>query len=400
MELYRMMDRKLGFGKKMGNDLYIHKNYENLIPNIEKYKELLPGELGNDFVYTIVKYNFKDNSVSFIKSTNFDTADEPIVDDSYKVNLDGNVKYRPKPKRDQIYHHKWMFVKPDYEGFDYQKSQLRSMNWFKNYEYDSKIIGYKDYWDSLPFNESYTQEEIQIANRTSRVSKTPGYVGGNPIVPRYVEMIACTCDSILDFGSGKYPLHAIKLKDKGYNKIKTYDFGRNFNPKYHDVDALEHKYDIIYASNVLNVQSSENMLRRTIEQIKSLMKKSSMFIANYPSAPRKSDLTYRQIKDILKEYFEVDELSAKDKVLQMRPKSKERYDKMNENINIYRGNKRIDDFESFKMIVKNYDITKPNSNPYTKGLESKEISWEEIFRINKKPGNNRYIKPYEKGNIY
>ncbi|MCB1713186.1 MAG: hypothetical protein KDH96_12150, partial [Candidatus Riesia sp.] len=345
-----------------------------------------------NFDYDIVKYNKVDHSISFIKSNNWDDYDEPVVDDSYKVSIDGNVKYRPKPKRDQIYHHKWMFVRPDYNGFDYYESKLRSLKWYKNYDYDYRKIGYKDYWDNLSLNESskhemnnvnvgdifiskktgfkyecikvwysgvelisignkdnsfpclykrlnsdfykkvneeITDEETRIMNSTSRTNKEgKGSVGYRAVVPTFVEMIACKKDLILDYGAGKYPLHAFRLKEKGYN-VKSYDFGNNFDPTLHDKDALQHKYDVIYASNVLNVQLSEEIMRETIEEIKSLMKPQSIFIANYPRKPRKNDIDFRRVKKILSDYFEVTVLSSKKLVLQMRLRNDNRIVKEN-----------------------------------------------------------------------
>lgn len=383
MELDRMMDKDFGFGKKMGNDIYIHRNYESYLPQdvLSKARKLLP----KGFNYTILKWNKKDNSISFIESSDFDTANEPTVDSSYKVSSDGVVKFRAKPKRDQIYHHKWMFVQPSYTGFDYQESKVRSLNWYKKYDYDSKMIGYKDYWDSLNISESYTEEEIDIANKTSRTSKNPGAVGGMAVVPEFVEKLACKSDLILDFGAGKYPLHALRLKNKGY-KVKSYDFGKNFNVSFHDKDALDYKYNIVYASNVLNVQSNEDMFRRTIEQIIGLMKDESIFVANYPASPRKMGASMNDIKEILSDYFTITNLGKQ--TMLMRPK-KPQIDMQNES-------RVVGNFESFSMVIKNHDILKNDSDYNQYG--TKEIKWDNI--LNKPVNDTKYIKPYEKGNLY
>jgi len=383
IELDRMMDKSFEFGKKMGNDVYMHKNYESYLPSdiLKENKSLLP----KDFNYTIIKWNKKDNSMSFIESKDFDTSDEPIVDSSYKVS-NGNIRLRDKPKRDQIYHHKWMFVQPDYTGFNYDESKLRSLSWYKKYDYDSKMIGYKDYWDKLKMNESYTIEEMEIANKTSRTSKNPGAVSNNAIVPKFVLQYANQNDLILDYGSGKYPLHALRLKEKGYN-VKSHDFGRNFNSEFHDVDALDNQYDVVYASNVLNVQSSEIMLKSTIEQIIGLMKKDAIFIANYPQTPRKMDLSFVDIKDILSEYFDVASLGKN--VMLMKIKSA--------NENLY-SKRVVGNFETFTLNIRDYDITKNNQISHQEQYGSRNIGWEDIFKSNSVTNPN-YIKPYEKGNF-
>jgi len=380
IELDRMMDKDFGFGKKMGNDVYIHRNYESYLPSdiLLENKKLLP----KDFNYTIVKWNKKDNSMSFIESKDFDISDEPIVDNSYKVG-DGNIRFRFKPKRDQIYHHKWMFVKPDYKGFNYDESKLRSLSWYKKYDYDSRMIGYKDYWDTLKMNESYTIDEMETANKTSRTSRNPGAVSDNAVVPKFVLQYANKNDLILDYGAGKYPLHSLRLKEKGY-KIKSHDFGRNFNSEFHDVDALDNQYDVIYASNVLNVQSSEVMLKSTIQQIIGLMKKDAIFIANYPQSPRKMNLSFSDIKDILGEYFDVDLLGKNTMLMKMKSVNESLYPK-----------RVVGTFNTFTMGIKNYDITKNNQVSHQEQYVSRNIGWEDLFKSNK-VANSNYIKPYEK----
>ena len=52
-------------------------------------------------------------------------------------------------------------------------------------------------------------------------------------------------------------------------------------------------------------KSNEEMLKSTIDQIIKLMKKDCLFIANYPSSPRKMELSFNELKDILGEYFDV-----------------------------------------------------------------------------------------------
>jgi len=367
LELNRMIDKELGFGKKMGNDVYIHRKYENVIPfNIlNNNKTLLP----DTFNYTIIKWNKKDNSMSFIESIDFNISDEPIVGDSIKI-YNNIVKYRKKPNRDQIYHHKWMFVKNDYDGFNYINSKLRSLKWYKKYNYDSKKIGYKDYWDSLNIKENYNNDEIDIANKTNRLNKNVGAVGLNAIVPKYVLKYANKTDKILDFGSGKYPYYTLKLRNEGYNVI-SYDFGKNIT-EYHDVNALNKKYDIIFASNVLNVQSSINMLKITIESIINCMKHDSIFIANYPYAPRKMSLSFNDIINILKQYFIVKK--EKNNVLIMKLKE------------IKENN------ENYSMIIKDYNLF--NNKIDGKITQTKKIDWDEIFH--KKEIVDNYIRPYEK----
>ena len=140
-------DKNFGVGKKIGNDLYVHKSAEDVIPvDILNNARRLIG----DFPYDVVKYNKKDNSISFIESPDFDTSPEPIIGNSIKVNADGSVS-KPRKGGNVIYHHKWNMVRPDYDGFDYNESMLRSAQWTSALEgtgINRNKIGNKNYWDS------------------------------------------------------------------------------------------------------------------------------------------------------------------------------------------------------------------------------------------------------------
>ena len=146
---------------------------------------------------------------------------------------------------------------------------------------------------------TYTSEEIKIANKTSRNSLA---VGERAIVPRYVQLYIKKEQSILDFGAGKAAAHALRFKEKGYN-ITAYDFGGNCIEGLHDPNALSKKYDLVYASNVLNVQSTERMLDLTILQIKRVMNDPAIFIANYPLTPRKLNLNGKEMLKYLQLHF-------------------------------------------------------------------------------------------------
>lgn len=135
-------------GKRMGHDLYVHKSQEYTLPQDElnKAKSHLP----KDHDYAIVKHNKKTGDFSFIKSHDWDSADEPTVGHSIKVSSDGGVKHTKQKSDPQIYHHKWQFVGDDYKGFDVDKSKERSKHWKSvvgvNKEVSSRI-GTKSYWD-------------------------------------------------------------------------------------------------------------------------------------------------------------------------------------------------------------------------------------------------------------
>jgi hypothetical protein len=142
------------------------------------------------------------------------------------------------------------------------------------------------------------QDLVRQANKTSR---NTGAVGAKAIVPRYVQSIAKPSDTILDFGAGKAAAHALRLQAAGLN-VTPYEFGDNSIPGLHNPDALNNKYSIVYASNVLNVQGSEEMLRDTLDQLTSVLSNGGKLVVNLPDTPRYgvwSGLTARQGADKL-----------------------------------------------------------------------------------------------------
>lgn len=145
----------------------------------------------------------------------------------------------------------------------------------------------------------FSLEETDIATATSRSS---GAVGPKAVVPQAVRVFAKKKHSILDFGAGRHAAHAQMLSDEGY-RVTAYDFGSNVT-ELHNPNALSKKYDVVYASNVLNVQSSVDMLERTISQIANSVKSGGIFIGNLPSSPRKSeDVNADVLNEILSQYF-------------------------------------------------------------------------------------------------
>ena len=304
-----------GVGKQMGDAIYVHKSAEDIIPIdiLENGKDYLP----YNFHYEIIKYNKKNGNISFIDSPDWNIAPEPIVGDIILVKGDNTLKFIKQKSPPQIYHHKWLFVRDDYEGFDVEKSKERSKKWLSIPDIEYNKIGYKNYWDNniLPLLENDTTDidytdidpaEIEKANKSSRSS---GAVGPNAVTPRavlqYIETVGGKDPTILDFGAGKDAKHTYTLRDMGLN-VTAHDFHSNLRDDHHDTTALEKKYDIVFASNVLNVQGSENMFRKTITDVLSTLKDSGVFIANFPASPRYHFQTAIEAKEILKDYFDID----------------------------------------------------------------------------------------------
>jgi len=164
-----------------------------------------------------------------------------------------------------------------------------------------KYDGYEVSYSPKSVKEEFDPEAVKIANSTSRNS---GAVGAKAITPRYVESVAKSNHKILDFGSGKDAAHAKRLREKGFD-VTAHEFGSNQNEN-HDKDALNRQYDHVYASNVLNVQSSKEMMGKTLDQIHGAVKKGGSFTGNFPESPRKAeDIDASHVENELKNRFEV-----------------------------------------------------------------------------------------------
>ena len=148
-------------------------------------------------------------------------------------------------------------------------------------------------------------EHILIANKTAR---TKGMIGKNAIVPKYVKQIARKSDTILDFGSGPQAIHTQMLRENGFHAT-AYDFGNNVAEGIHDVYALKRKYDIVFASNVLNTLSDVEDIKATIVQLEQVVGDRGKLIVNVPASPRKlmnnAKDTHKIVYDMLKQWFVV-----------------------------------------------------------------------------------------------
>ena len=148
--------------KKIGGCVYMHismrtkvdEKIKNMIADAERVFRKVIGM--KDFMEVeIVKVDVKNNKVSFIKSPDWDTAREPLVGDAYMIDLNENAPLRKRTvkitkSKGQIYHHKWMFVADDYQGFDIEESKKWSEKWQSVIPAERGIksrIGYKKYWD-------------------------------------------------------------------------------------------------------------------------------------------------------------------------------------------------------------------------------------------------------------
>ena len=154
------------FGKLVGDNLYLHRSAIYSLPK-ELCYELL--HLDSLFFtnkwgegYNIIKLDMRNDVISFILSSEFDTVDEPCIDVVHIIKnnkLDRVIDYRKRDKsKVPIYHHKWIMVTHGYKGFDVRSSKERTM-WWTNHpvvlvrrledKYFKSKIGMYGYWQDL-----------------------------------------------------------------------------------------------------------------------------------------------------------------------------------------------------------------------------------------------------------
>ena len=141
--------------------------------------------------------------------------------------------------------------------------------------------------------------EILKANRSARSS---GSVGKNAIIPKLVSEMFSKDITILDYGSGPNRIHQINLNTDGF-KVHAFDFGKNWREGM-QYEVFPDRYDLIYASNVMNTWSTPLMVSNSLEQIKTGLKKGGVFLSNYPKSPRyMKDFNDEDIVKILNSFF-------------------------------------------------------------------------------------------------
>ena len=142
-------DRKYGIGKRMGKSVYVHSSAIGVLPEIVR-KRIMRAEMSNNlFDWTVIKYNESNENISLIESVDWDDADEPTVGQVLILKHDGGRKLIKPSKDPWIYHHKWLFVADDYDGFDVRQSIDRSLQWMSIPGIDYNRIGKKSFWEKM-----------------------------------------------------------------------------------------------------------------------------------------------------------------------------------------------------------------------------------------------------------
>lgn len=148
--------KRYSVGKEIGGAVYVHRDYEALLPDAVK---IASKHIPTEFNYTVVKFVEKESCVSFILCNEFDSADEPVVGDILRIDAAGSMQFFRQPADPFIYHHKWLFVMDDYQGFDVERSKDRSRCWTSLPDVDRSRIGKQSYWEANVVPRISTEKE-------------------------------------------------------------------------------------------------------------------------------------------------------------------------------------------------------------------------------------------------
>lgn len=117
-------------GKRVGNKIYVHWSYAGeIIPNdvlLHAYRVMQDcGYMTSCF--NCLRYDLKTEEVTFQECPWFDEQREPMVGNY--VTVAPNSHYIKTGFTQAIFHHKWLWVMDDYEGFDVADSKQWSKYW-------------------------------------------------------------------------------------------------------------------------------------------------------------------------------------------------------------------------------------------------------------------------------
>jgi hypothetical protein len=140
---------KFGVGKRVGSKIYFHKSVWNKITPKDVWDKAMKMVSitkidHRPFQFNTVCYDLKEPHIVRLDTCpGFDTEREPVVGLSFKF----NTLYCTTDVvlNNQIYHHKWLWVLADYEGFDVQESYEWSKRWLS--KLPEVASGYPHKWE-------------------------------------------------------------------------------------------------------------------------------------------------------------------------------------------------------------------------------------------------------------
>ena len=139
---------KFGVGKQMGSKIYFHKSaWDKIVPKDVWSAAMEMAAITKinhrPFEFNTVCYDLKEPHIVRLDTCpDFDTEREPVVGLSFKFNT---RNYTTDVKvNNQIFHHRWLWVEQDYQGFNVKESYEWSKTWLS--KLDEPASGYKNKW--------------------------------------------------------------------------------------------------------------------------------------------------------------------------------------------------------------------------------------------------------------
>ena len=188
-------------GKEVSGQIYVHKNYASeVIPSdlLSKAENIIKSAKP-EFKYNCVMYDKNKNTIRFDEADNFDTAPEPIPANTVTVDLNSG-KVSKQDYISKIWHHKWLWVKDDYKGFDVNESWERSRNWLNGI---------------ANLNLDKTHPDYSIVNRGIANGAANGYGAWNAQL-RYFGL-----DNLIDEENNVLPANAPKANSKTRYSLRS-----------------------------------------------------------------------------------------------------------------------------------------------------------------------------------
>ena len=130
----------------------------------------------------------------------------------------------------------------------------------------------------------YASNELASMNATARTS---GAVGADPVTVRYLKTFLDGGELVLDFGAGPSRRHANQIEGATGAIVEAFDTGANWRNEYHVRQIEAGRYDVAYASNVLNVQPHSAGIVHVLTSMRRAVHSAGVIFFNFPKSPRK-----------------------------------------------------------------------------------------------------------------
>jgi hypothetical protein len=259
---------KHGVGKEMGTKTYVHRDYADRVVPSDVLANARAIAEKNGFDYNCVVYDSSTGSVRFDEAPDFDTAREPHPGKWLKVSRDGSVT---RGEESQIWHHKWLWVGDDYEGFDVGESRDWSRTWLEANEGKGAPSGHKPQWESKLDSLGLPHDVGQIDSSGTSLNQLPSGTKKAAALGLFKEG-----GVNLDIGGGKsFPDGKGRMVHKGTEFLKGLGVENHVadpfsQPEEVNRESLEAtkggKADTATINNVLNTISSDENLDAVVHQ--------------------------------------------------------------------------------------------------------------------------------------